>query len=65
MRWMGQMRSAYKILLKKREAKRLFGSRLVDNIKIDLEEILNEFIWLRIRSSGGLMVDMVMNLRVP
>jgi hypothetical protein len=52
---MGEKRNAYRILVGKLEGKR---RRWVDNIKIDLrqdEMVLTGYIWLWIRTSGGLL----------
>jgi hypothetical protein len=57
----GEMRSFYKVLVRKPEGKRSLGRhrrRLEDNIRKDLREIGNlstGFIWLRIGTSGGLL----------
>jgi hypothetical protein len=57
---------------RKREGKRLLGRpgrRWEDDIRMDLSKIglkvWAEFIWLWIGITGGLVVNMVMNLRVP
>jgi hypothetical protein len=59
---MGEKRSAYRTLVGKPEGKRPLGRRrrrFEDNIKMDLREIRwvvwTGFIWLRIRTSGGLL----------
>jgi hypothetical protein len=59
---MGEKRNAYRILVGKPEEKRPVGRprrRWVDNIKMDLREIgwmgWIGLIWLRIRTSGGLL----------
>jgi hypothetical protein len=58
---MGEKRIAYRILVGKPERKRPLGRpgrRWVDNIKIDLrqdEMVLTGYIWLWIRTSGGLL----------
>jgi hypothetical protein len=59
---MGEKRSACGILAGKPEGKRPLGSprhRWEDNIKMDLREIgwgdMTGLIWLRIRTSGGLL----------
>jgi hypothetical protein len=58
---MEETRNAYKILVGKSDGKRQVGRpkcRWEDNIKIDLKydmRMRNGFIWLRIRTSGGLL----------
>jgi hypothetical protein len=60
---MGVKRSAYRILVGKREGKRPLGRprhRWEDNIKMDLRERENGVVWtglmwLRIGTSGGLL----------
>jgi hypothetical protein len=66
MRWagnvarMGEKGNAYRILVGKPEGKRPLGrprGRWVDNIKIDLREMVwTGSIWLRIGTSGGLLL---------
>jgi hypothetical protein len=57
----GEKKNAYRILVGKSEGKRPLGSprrRWVDNIKIDLRKnamVWTGSIWLRIRTSGGLL----------
>jgi hypothetical protein len=57
----GEKRNTYRILVGKPEGKRPLGrprNMLEDNIKMDLREIgvvWAGLIWLRIRTSGGLM----------
>jgi hypothetical protein len=65
---LGEVRSAYNILIRKPEGKRPFGRhklRCEGNIRIDVREMDGKvgtgFIWLRI----GTIVNTVMNLRVP
>jgi hypothetical protein len=65
MRWaehvarIGEIRTAYRILVGKPEGKRPVGRprrRWVDNIKMDLDGMVwIGSIWLRIRTSGGLL----------
>jgi hypothetical protein len=62
MRWaghvaeMGEKGNAYRILVGKPDGRlRRPRRRFVNNIKMDLRMGLIEFIWLRIRSSGGLL----------
>jgi hypothetical protein len=68
---MGEIRNAYRILVGKPEGKRPLGKprrRWVDNIKIVVREdgmVWTGLIWLRIRTSGGYLVNTVMNLWVP
>jgi hypothetical protein len=56
----GEKRNAYRILVRKTDAKRPLGGpsrRWVDNIKMDIREIgwmWIGLIWLRIGTSGGL-----------
>jgi hypothetical protein len=74
MRWPGHVARktekshAYRILVGKPEAKRPLGRpicRWVNNIKIDLREMgWIGLIWLRIGTSGGALVNTVMNLLV-
>jgi hypothetical protein len=55
---MGETRNAYRILVGKPEGKRPLGRpgrRWVDNIKMDLREVWIGLVWLRIRTSGGLL----------
>jgi hypothetical protein len=59
---MGEIGNAYKILVGKPEGKGTFGRlrrRREDNIRLDLREIgwrlWTGFIWLRIRTSSGLL----------
>jgi hypothetical protein len=68
MRWaghverIGEIRNAYKILVRRSEGKRSLETprrRWVDNITMGLRErrweVWTGFIWLRIRTNGGLM----------
>jgi hypothetical protein len=55
---MGEMRNAYKILVRKSEWKRTLGRirrRWEDNIRLDLSNVWwkGGYIWLRIGTSGG------------
>jgi hypothetical protein len=78
MRWeghvacMGEMRNAYKILVRKPEGKRLLGRprcRWEDNLRMDLREIEWEVVeCTRVaqdRVHWWALVNMIMNLRVP
>jgi hypothetical protein len=69
---MGVTRNAYRILMGKSEAKSPLGRprrRWVDNIEIDLREIgwdCRDWIDLaQVRDQWRVLVDTVMNLRVP
>jgi hypothetical protein len=70
---MGETGNIYRILVGKPDGKRPLGrprSRWVDNIKMDLGEIRWNGVWtgsnwFRIGTSGGALVNTVMNLRVP
>jgi hypothetical protein len=69
---MGQIRNAYKILVRKPEEKRPLGRckpRWEDNIKIDFREIGWEGVdWIHVpqyRDQWQALVNMVMNLWVP
>ena len=78
MRWagnvvgMGEERGAYRVLVGKLEGKRPLGRlrhRLVDNIKMDLQEVGCEYVdWIGLaqdRERWRTLVSAVMNLRVP
>jgi hypothetical protein len=78
MRWvghvacMGKMRNVYKILVRKREGKRLLGKhnrRWKENIRVDVTETGWEVVkWIHVaqeRDQWCDLVDMVMNLQVP
>jgi hypothetical protein len=63
---MREKRNACGILAGKPEGKKPLGrprGRWVDNIDMDLGEKIS--IWLRIETSGRVLVNTVMNLRVP
>jgi hypothetical protein len=70
---MGEARNAYRILVGKPEGKSPRGRprcRWVAIIKMDLKERYDELvwtgsIWIRIGTSGGALVNTVMNLHVP
>jgi hypothetical protein len=60
---MGEGRGVYRVLVERPEGNRPLGRprrRWEDNIKLDLREIgidgVNGFSWLRIGSSGGLLL---------
>jgi hypothetical protein len=65
------MRIGYRILVGKPEGKRQLvrpRHRWMDNIKMNLRQVgmvWTGFIWFRIGTSGGLVVNTVLNLRVP
>jgi hypothetical protein len=72
MRWAGQKRNAYKLLVGKPDGKRTLGRprrRWVDNIKMDLLEIgWGGVDWIGLaqdRDKWTALVNAVMNLRVP
>jgi hypothetical protein len=53
---MEEMRHAYKVLVGKPKGNRLLGRRRWEgNIRTDLREAGWEFIWLRKRTSGGVL----------
>jgi hypothetical protein len=69
---MGEMMSAYRILVGNPEAKRPLGKprrRWVDNIKMDLREIgwggMDCICLAQDKNQWRALVNMVMNLRVP
>jgi hypothetical protein len=69
---MGEMRSAYNILVGRPEGRRPLGRprrRLEDNIKMDLKEIrFGDVDWIHLaqdRDRWRALVNAVMNLRVP
>jgi hypothetical protein len=69
---MGKPRNAYRLLVGKPEEERLLGRprrRWVDNIKINLREIgWDGMDWIDLaqdRDQWRVLVNMVMNLRVP
>jgi hypothetical protein len=69
---MGEKRNMYRLLVGKREGKRLLGRprrRWMDNIKMDLLEIGVNFVdWIGLaqdRYRWRALVNAVMNLRVP
>jgi hypothetical protein len=77
MRWAGyivrmwEKSNAYRVLVGKPEGKRPLGRprrMWGDNIKMDLREIGwggMEWMWLRIGTSDGALVNTVMNFQVP
>jgi hypothetical protein len=78
MRWaghvarMGAKRNTYRILVGKPERKKPLGRprrRWVDNIKIDLREIERDGMdWIdvaQVRDQWKVLVNMLMNLRIP
>jgi len=69
---MGEGRGVYRVLVGKREGKRLLGRHRIrweDNIKIDLKEVGCEVMdWIELaqdRDRWRALVNAVMNLRVP
>jgi len=68
---MKDRRGVNRVLVGKPEAKILGRPRhrCEDNIKTDIQEVgweaWTELIWLRIRTGGGAVVNVVMNLHVP
>jgi hypothetical protein len=69
---MGEGRGAYRVLVGRREGKRLLGRsrrRWEDNIKMDLREIgIDGVNWIQLvqdRVQWWICVNTVMNLRVP
>jgi hypothetical protein len=69
---MGEKRKAYRLLVGKPEGKRPLGRprrRLVDNIRIDLEEVgWGDADWIGLakdRNRCRALVNSVLNLRVP
>jgi hypothetical protein len=64
---MGEKSNAYRNLVGNREGMRWRSAGLI--LKLILEKhdevVCTGFIWLRIGTSGGALVNMVMNHRVP
>jgi hypothetical protein len=70
MRWVGDVRGAYNILVGRPEGRRPLGRRRSeDNIKMDLREIgFGDVDWIHLaqdRDRWRAFVNTVMNLRVP